>query len=70
MDDLTPTERAAVARFAGPVDRRQEKATAALGAERMQNLSGRQVVSDGSWTVWRSQMTIAATARVRARRRV
>ncbi|WP_280922778.1 hypothetical protein [Streptomyces sp. MZ04] len=40
MDDLTPTERAAVARFADLVDQRQEKATAAFDAEQMRDLSG------------------------------
>ncbi|MEJ8654922.1 hypothetical protein WKI65_44500 [Streptomyces sp. MS1.AVA.3] len=40
VDDLTPSERAAVARFADLVDRRQEQATAAFDAEQMHDLSG------------------------------
>ncbi|MCQ8772091.1 hypothetical protein [Streptomyces telluris] len=40
MDDLTPTERAAVSRFADLVDQRQEKATVAFRAEQMRELSG------------------------------
>ncbi|MCF3106946.1 hypothetical protein IPZ58_36100 [Streptomyces roseoverticillatus] len=40
MDDLTPTDRAAVARFADLVDQRQKRAAAAFHAEQMRDLSG------------------------------
>ncbi|WP_405689657.1 hypothetical protein [Streptomyces sp. NBC_00057] len=40
VDDLTPTERASVARFADLVDRRQAQADAAFTAEQRRDLSG------------------------------